>query len=90
MRLPRRTADDPDEQRFLESIAEQVAHHRRLRNLSQVELADLCRTTQPGIARFERGTSAPKVDTLRRIAAALDCELVVEFHPRTKPKGGRR
>jgi transcriptional regulator with XRE-family HTH domain len=88
-RFSRRTLEDPEERKFLEQIAQQVVEHRRLRSLSQVELADLCGTTQPGIARFESGTSAPKVDTLRRVAAALDCELVIEFHPRTKPKGGR-
>ena len=90
MRIPRRTVGDPEEQAFLEEIAQQVIEHRRLRSLSQAELADLCGTTQPGIARFERGATAPRVDTLRRIAAALDCELVVAFHPRTRPKGGRR
>jgi transcriptional regulator with XRE-family HTH domain len=90
MRLPRRSAEDPEDQAFLERIAEQLAEHRRSRNLSQQELADLCGTSQPGIARLERGLGAPRVDTLRRIAAALDCELVVELRPRTRPKGGRR
>ena len=84
------SARDPDEREFLERIAEQVAEHRRLRDLSQKELAELCGTTQPGIARFERGASAPRVDTLRRIAEALDCELIVELRARTRPKGGRR
>jgi transcriptional regulator with XRE-family HTH domain len=84
------SARDPDEREFLERIAEQVAEHRRLRDLSQKELAELCGTTQPGIARFERGASSPRVDTLRRIAEALDCELVVELRARTRPKGGRR
>jgi transcriptional regulator with XRE-family HTH domain len=81
---------DPDEQAFLERIAEEVADQRRARELSQKELAELCGTTQPGIARFERGATSPRVDTLRRIAEALDCELVVELRPRTRPKGGRR
>jgi len=69
------------------SIAEQVAEHRRLRQLSQHELAELCGTSQPGIARLERGATAPRVDTLFRIANALDCELIVQFRARTKPKG---
>jgi len=90
MKIRGRSVDDPEERRFLEQIAGQIADHRRSRSLSQTELADLCGTTQPGIARMERGTGAPRVDTLRRIAAALDCELVVELHPRTRPKGGRR
>jgi ribosome-binding protein aMBF1 (putative translation factor) len=85
-----RVAAEPDDAAFYSQIAEQVVEQRRLRRLSQQELAELCGTTQPGIARFERGESAPRVDTLLRMAAALDCELVVKFRPRTKPKGGRR
>jgi transcriptional regulator with XRE-family HTH domain len=85
-----RRAAELDERKLVKQIAEQVVEHRRLRDLSQQELAELCGTTQPGIARFERGVSPPRVDTLLRIANALDCELVVEFRARTRPKGGRR
>ena len=85
-----RRVSEPDERELVERIAEQVVEQRRLRDLSQRELAELCGTTQPGIARFERGVSPPRVDTLLRIAYALDCELVVELRARTRPKGGRR
>jgi transcriptional regulator with XRE-family HTH domain len=85
-----RRVSEPDERELVEHITEQVVEQRRLRELSQAELAELCGTTQPGIARFERGVSAPRVDTLLRIANALDCELIVELRPRTRPKGGRR
>jgi transcriptional regulator with XRE-family HTH domain len=85
-----RRVSEPDERELVQHIAEQVVDQRRLRELSQKELAELCGTTQPGIARFERGASAPRVDTLLRIANALDCELVVELRPRTRPRGGRR
>ena len=78
--------DDAD---LRESISRQVADHRRARELSQHELAELCGTSQPGIARLERGAGAPRVDTLYRIANALDCELIVEFRARTRPKGER-
>src|SRR5919199_6782449 len=81
-----RVSAEPDDRAFFAAIAEQVVEQRRLRGLSQRELAELCGTTQPGIARFERGDSPPRVDTLLRIADALDCELVVKFRPRTKPK----
>lgn len=76
-------------ERLLAAIAEQVVAQRRARDLSQQELAELCGTTQSAIARFERGGRPPRVDTLLRIAEALDCELVIEFRPRTKTKGGR-
>ncbi len=66
------------------AIAEQVAARRRERDLSQHELAQLCATTQSAIARLERGARPPRLDTLLRIANALDCELVVDLRPRTR------
>lgn len=70
---------------FYAGIARQVVEQRMIRRLSQRELADLCGTTQSAIARFESGSRPPKLDTLLRIAAALDCELDVTFRPRTRP-----
>ena len=70
---------------FYEGIAHQVVEQRTVRRLSQRELAELCGTTQSAIARFESGSRPPKLDTLLRIAAALDCELDVTFRPRTNP-----
>src|SRR3954465_4244271 len=49
---------------------------------SRRQLAELCGTTQSAIARLERGGRPPRIDTLLRIAEALDCELVVELEPR--------
>lgn len=63
-------------------IAGQVADRRRQLGLSQVQLAELCNTTQSAIARLESGGRPPRIDTLLRIANALDCELAVELRPR--------
>ena len=73
-----------DEQRLFEAIAGAVAAERARRGVSQVELAQLVGTTQSAIARIERGKRPPRIDTLLRIANALDCRLVVELQPRTK------
>src|ERR1051326_7265991 len=88
--LRERVAGEPEEGCFSAQIAEQVVEQRRARNLSQQELAELCGTTQSAIARFERGGRPPRIDTLLRIASAIDCELIVQFRPRTKTKGGRK
>jgi transcriptional regulator with XRE-family HTH domain len=77
---------DEEADRWL-AIAREVADQRRARALSQHELAELCGTTQSAVARFERGGRPPRMDTLLRIADALDCELIVKFQPRTRPKG---
>ena len=49
--------------------------------LSQQDLAGLCGTTQSAIARLESGGRPPRIDTLLKIAEALDCELAVELRP---------
>jgi transcriptional regulator with XRE-family HTH domain len=77
---------DPDQGWFFARVAEQVSEQRRARDLSQAELAELTGTTQSAIARLEAGGRPPRIDTLLRIAEALDCELIVELRARTEPR----
>jgi len=72
----------PDRGWFVAAVADQVAGRRQAKGLSQRELAELVGTTQSAIARLERGGRPPRIDTLLRIADALDCDLVVELRPR--------
>ncbi len=67
---------------FFARIADRVAERRTAIGLSQRELAARCGTTQSAIARLERGGRPPRIDTLLRIADALQCELLVELVPR--------
>jgi ribosome-binding protein aMBF1 (putative translation factor) len=83
-----RTGDEAD--LYYEALADQVIEQRLARDLSQRELADLCGTTQSAIARVERGGRPPRIDTLLRIANALDCELQITLRPRTTTHGERR
>lgn len=78
---------DADQGWFFAQIAEQVVEQRKARGLSQKELAELTGTTQSAIARLESGGRPPRIDTLLRIAEALDCELIVQLRPRTKQRG---
>ncbi len=73
---------DPDQGWFFARVAKQVTQQRKARGLSQKELAELTGTTQSAIARLESGGRPPRIDTLLRIAEALDCELVVDLKPR--------
>ena len=66
-----------------------VAENRQARGMSQQELAILCGTTQSAIARLERGGRPPKLDTLMRIADALDAELLLEMRLRDPQPRGR-
>ena len=71
-----------DEGWLFSQIAGQVAERRRELGLSQAQLAELCETTQSAIARLESGGRPPRIDTLLRIANALNCELAIELRPR--------
>ena len=79
-----------DEGWFFAAIADQVAERRKGLGLSQADLAELVETTQSAIARLESGGRPPRIDTLLRIAAALDCDLLVELRPRPPRKASRR
>ena len=60
-----------------------IAQERMRRSLSQRELAELTGTTQSAVARLESGRRAPRLDTLLRVANALDCALELDLRPRT-------
>jgi DNA-binding XRE family transcriptional regulator len=79
--LRARLARAEDNGWFFARIAEQVVARRKELELSQTELAQLCGTTQSAIARLEAGGRPPRIDTLLRLAVALDSELVVELRP---------
>jgi ribosome-binding protein aMBF1 (putative translation factor) len=89
-RLRERLAHVDEHGWFFARIADQVADRRRELGLSQADLAELVETTQSAVARLESGGRPPRIDTLLRIAAALDCELLIELQPRTTRKVSRR
>src|SRR2546430_16436264 len=80
-RLRERLAGVGDGDWLFGQIAEQVASRRAELGMAQRELAELVGTAQSAIARLESGGRPPRIDTLLRIAAALDCELSVELRP---------
>jgi ribosome-binding protein aMBF1 (putative translation factor) len=75
-----------DHERRFSDVGRMVAENRLERGMSQQELAVLCGTTQSAIARLERGARPPKLDTLMRIADALDADLHLEM--RLRPRTG--
>ncbi len=62
-------------------IGSAVRSARKRAGMTQAELARLCATSQPAIARLEKGLVAPTVVSLDRIARALGAELIVDFEP---------
>lgn len=54
-----------------EGFAQRLRELRKNKNLSQTELGQLAGLHYTHIGRFERGTSRPSGDTLKRVADAL-------------------
>ena len=63
-------------------VADQVRQLRSALGISQEELARRAGTSQPMIARLERGGQPPSLRTLVRLAEALNAELTVRFTAR--------
>ncbi len=55
---------------------------RTRKRLTQKALAERCGLPQPSLARIESGSSTPRIDTLCRVARALDLVVCLQ------PKGG--
>jgi predicted transcriptional regulator len=64
------------------AVADQVRQLRSARGMSQEELARRANTTQPVIARLERGGQPPSLRTLERLAEALNADLTVRLTAR--------
>ena len=60
-------------------IAKDVIRARIENKITQKELAKRLNTTQSVISRLEQGESSPSISFLKRVAAALNTTLQVQF-----------
>ena len=63
------------------AVALKVLTYRTEHGLSQRALAETLGMTQPQVARLEAGEHNPTIDTLARIADALDLEFAIDVRP---------
>ena len=63
-------------------VGDAVGLARATREISQETLAARVGMDQSDISKIERGVANPSVNTLRKIADALDCNLEVRFEPK--------
>lgn len=66
-------------------ISRQLRSRRRELGLSLAEVARRADTSAPTVSRYERGWDRFEVATLRKLATALGCELVIQLAPRADP-----
>lgn len=58
-------------------IIDRLVEERHNKGMTQKELAKAASLTQSVIARLESKKATPQLDTLLKVAAALDCDLAV-------------
>ena len=81
--IAKRTARNPDYPKLLEAaikerrLLRELADRRVELGLSQKVVAKLMGTTQPALARLERGEIDPKLSTLERYAQALGVNIML-------------
>ncbi len=62
-------------------LADRVLLLRKQRGLTQKELADKVGTTQAVISRLENASVKPSLETILKIAEALDATVNIQLHP---------
>lgn len=60
-------------------LGDALLNARAKKNMSQKELSQITGISQADISRIEKGISNPSVQTLKRLAAALNQELQITF-----------
>lgn len=63
------------------AIASKVIAYRAENDLSQSALASRLGMSQPAVARLERGDHNPTIETMMRLASALNVEFVLDITP---------
>ena len=64
------------------ALIESIIRAREIAGLTQAELAERIGTKQPALSRLERGGfKTATVETLTKIAHALNTELVIKLQP---------
>jgi transcriptional regulator with XRE-family HTH domain len=67
-----------------ETVSQQLRRRRLELGLSLTEAARRAGTSPATLSRYEHGWSRFETYTLRKLAAALDCDLTIQFRPRTR------
>ena len=64
------------EKAYLKKLGQNIRRIRKQKGVSQIELADQFDADSPTISRIEAGNTNPTIITLKKIADALDVEVV--------------
>ena len=73
-----------------QEIIKQYIRYRKIRNLTQADLACAMGIKRPNISRFETGQCNPTLDLLVRMAECMDLEIKIELVDKSKEKGDEK
>ena len=68
-------------------VSEQLKRRRKQAGLSLSQLARRVDTSAATVSRYEHGWARFRVDTLRKLATALGCRLLITLEPVDAPRG---
>lgn len=61
------------------AIVQAIINARKLKGITQKELSERTGIAQGDISKLENGNGNPSIKTLKRLAAAMDMSLKIEF-----------
>lgn len=73
-----------------QEIIKQYIGYRKIRNLTQEDLAYAMGIKRPNISRFETGQCNPTLDLLVKMAECMDLEIKIELVDKSKEKGDEK
>lgn len=80
MKISEKNNDIIDKQKKIrQNIINQYIKYRKIRNLTQGDLADIMGIKRPNISRFETGQYNPSLDLLVKMAESMDLEIRIEL-----------
>lgn len=63
------------EQKTIEKLGKQIGKLRKLKGLTQAQLAEKIEVTQAYLGHLEQGRKSPSLETLEKIATALKIQI---------------
>lgn len=80
MKISKENNDIIDKQKKVrQNIINQYIEYRKIRNLTQEDLADIMGIKRPNISRFETGQYNPSLDLLVKMAESMDLEIRIDL-----------
>ena len=61
----------------METVGERIRKYRKEKGLTQKQLGEKCGILEPNIRKYELNKQKPKIETLEKIANALDVNILV-------------